>query len=137
MHPAAGGIPAADAVLRTAAHVTSRASGRHRRRLTLQISPSSLLFESPGAHRGALARDRRAFTIALSASLVGVTAAVLIGSLAPLNSTWAADRGSGAAGNGAAGNEVVPAGGTLSVFFTATGPETTPRACAFDGIPCG
>src|SRR5207248_2991861 len=33
-----------------------------------------------------------------------VTAAVLIGSLAPLNSTWAADRGSSAAGNGAAGN---------------------------------
>ena len=84
--------------------MTSRASGRHRRRLTLQISPSSLLFESPGAHRGALARDRRAFTIALSASLAGVTAAVLIGSLAPLNSTWAADRGSGAAGNGATGN---------------------------------
>jgi Cellulose binding domain len=104
VHPAAGGIPAADAVLRTAAHVTSRASGRHRRRLTLQISPSSLLFESPGAHRGALARDRRAFTIALSASLVGVTAAVLIGSLAPLNSTWAADRGSGSTGNGAVGN---------------------------------
>ena len=35
-------------------------------------------------------------------------------------------------------DEVVPAGGgTLSVFFTATGPETTPRACAFDGISCG
>jgi len=34
--------------------------------------------------------------------------------------------------------EVVPAGGgTLSVFFTATGPQTTPRACAFGGIPCG
>ena len=33
--------------------------------------------------------------------------------------------------------EVVPAGGTLSVFFTATGPETTPQACAFDGISCG
>jgi len=77
--------------------VTSRASGRHRRRPTLQISPNTLLFESPGAHRGALARDRRAFTVALSASLVGVTAAVLVGSLAPLNSTWAADRGSGTA----------------------------------------
>ena len=76
--------------------MTSRASGRHRRRLTLQISPDSLLFESPSAHRGALARDRRAFTVALSASLAGVTAAVLVGSLAPLNSTWAADRGSGA-----------------------------------------
>jgi hypothetical protein len=34
-------------------------------------------------------------------------------------------------------DEVVPAGGTLSVFFTATGPETTPQACAFDGIYCG
>ena len=34
--------------------------------------------------------------------------------------------------------EVVPAGGgTLNVFFTATGPETTPAACAFDGISCG
>ena len=77
--------------------MTSRASGRHRRRLTLQISPNTLLFESPSAHRDALARDRRAFTVALSASLVGVTAAVLVGSLAPLNSTWAADRGSGTA----------------------------------------
>ena len=77
--------------------MTSRASGRHRRRLTLQISPNTLLFESPATHRGALARDRRAFTLALSASLAGVTAAVLVGSLAPLNSTWPADRGSGAA----------------------------------------
>ena len=35
-------------------------------------------------------------------------------------------------------DEVVPAGGgTLSVFFTATGPETIPQACAFDGISCG
>lgn len=34
-------------------------------------------------------------------------------------------------------DEVVPGGGTLSVFFTATGPETTPQACAFDGIGCG
>lgn len=34
--------------------------------------------------------------------------------------------------------EVVPAGGgTVSVFFTATGPQTTPQACAFDGIACG
>ena len=76
--------------------MTSRASGRHRRRLTVQISPNSLLFEPPGTHRGALARDRRAFTVALSASLAGVTSAVLVGCLAPLNSTWAADRGSGA-----------------------------------------
>jgi hypothetical protein len=29
--------------------------------------------------------------MALSASLAGVIAAVLVGSLAPLNSTWAAD----------------------------------------------
>lgn len=34
-------------------------------------------------------------------------------------------------------DEVVPAGGALSIFFTATGRETTPQACAFDGIPCG
>jgi cellulase/cellobiase CelA1 len=34
-------------------------------------------------------------------------------------------------------DEVVPGGGTLTVFFTATGPETTPQACAFDGISCG
>jgi hypothetical protein len=34
--------------------------------------------------------------------------------------------------------KVVPAGGgTLSVFFTATGSETTPVACAFDGVSCG
>ena len=82
--------------------MTSRAAGRHRRRLTSQISPNSLLFAYPGGHAGALSRDRRTFTLALSASLVGVTAAVLIGSLAPLNSTWSADRGPGAAGNGAA-----------------------------------
>lgn len=101
MHPAAGVIPAADAVLRTAAHVTSRAAGRHRRRLTSQISPSSLLFAYPDGPGGARSRDRRAFTLALSASLVGVAAAALVGSLAPLNSTWAADRGSGAAGSAA------------------------------------
>lgn len=50
--------------------------------------------------------------------------------------------GSGTAGSGLlrplSADEVVPAGGgTLSVFFTATGPETTPQACAFDGISCG
>ena len=33
--------------------------------------------------------------------------------------------------------QVVPAGGTLDVFFTAAGPETVPQACAFDGTPCG
>jgi Cellulose binding domain len=33
--------------------------------------------------------------------------------------------------------QVVPAGGTLDVFFTAAGPETAPQACAFDGTLCG
>ena len=33
--------------------------------------------------------------------------------------------------------EVVPPGGTLNVFFVAEGIETTPAACAFNGIACG
>ncbi len=33
--------------------------------------------------------------------------------------------------------EVVPPGGTLNVFFVAQGAETTPAACAFNGIACG
>lgn len=34
--------------------------------------------------------------------------------------------------------QVVPADGTLDVFFfVAAGPETAPVACAFDGILCG
>ena len=32
--------------------------------------------------------------------------------------------------------EVVPPGGTLNVFFVAEGTETTPAACAFNGIAC-
>lgn len=31
----------------------------------------------------------------------------------------------------------VPADGTLSVFFTASGPQTTPELCAFNSITCG
>ena len=99
--------------------MTSRAAGRHRRRLSAQRTQSLLLLEYPGgegppwvylnngivpngrrlyspgpasanirrgmgpgpvagrrAIRAALVRDRRAFTIALSAGLVGVAAAV-------------------------------------------------------------
>jgi hypothetical protein len=33
--------------------------------------------------------------------------------------------------------QVVPAGGTLDVVFTAAGPQTVPQACAFDGTLCG
>jgi hypothetical protein len=223
------------------------------------------LFRPPGTRRAGHtpAEDRRVFTLTVSAGLAGITAAALVGSLAPLNSTWAAASGSGLPGSppqastpwsadtlgslsgvlgrqeqtsptptptrpsggrhrksqhhgpGAAGTsavartaapapevevsyfvdrewtdgfqgqvrvvnhgtrpitgwqavvalprdrvtwfwnasgsvrhhvmglhpqsaaEVVPAGGTLSVFFTATGPETTPQACAFDGVSCG
>jgi hypothetical protein len=32
---------------------------------------------------------------------------------------------------------VPPGGGTLNVFFVAVGTETTPAACAFNGIACG
>jgi hypothetical protein len=225
------------------------------------------LFRPPGSRRAGHtpAEDRRVFTLTVSAGLAGITAAALVGSLAPLNSTWAAAPGSGLPGSppqastpwsadtlgslsgvlgprqqpgpgqaatstrppggrhrkrqthgpGAAGTsavartavpapevevsyfvdrewtdgfqgqvrvvnhgtrpltgwqavialprdrvtwfwnasgsvrhhvmrlhpqsaaEVVPAGGTLSVFFTATGPATTPQACAFDGVSCG
>jgi mannan endo-1,4-beta-mannosidase len=35
------------------------------------------------------------------------------------------------------GADVVPAGGTLTVSFTATGSQTTPEACAFNSITCG
>ncbi|MBV9380637.1 MAG: cellulose binding domain-containing protein, partial [Streptosporangiaceae bacterium] len=34
-------------------------------------------------------------------------------------------------------DQSLPPGGTLNVYFTAQGPETTPEACAFDGITCG
>ena len=33
--------------------------------------------------------------------------------------------------------DAVPAGGTLSVSFTAVGPQTTPEVCAFNSITCG
>jgi len=36
-----------------------------------------------------------------------------------------------------AGQVVPPGGGTLDVFFVAQGTETTPAACAFNGILCG
>lgn len=70
-YPGGGAIARVPAVLR----------GPHR----------SPLFRPPGARRAARipAGDRRTFILALSASLVGVTAAAIIGSLAPLNSTWA------------------------------------------------
>ncbi|MGD0243515.1 MAG: cellulose binding domain-containing protein [Streptosporangiaceae bacterium] len=241
--------------------MTSQVAGRHRRRLTSPVvrgPHGGRRFRPPGTRRAGHtpAEDRRVFTLTLSAGLAGITAAALVGSLAPLNSTWAADRGSGPVssppwsadtlgslsgvlgpqeqtsptstrppggrhrkshnhGPGAAGTsavariaapapeaevsyfvdrewtdgfqgqvrvvnhgtrpitgwqavialprdrvtwfwnasgsvrhhvmrlhpqsvaEVVPAGGTVSMFFTATGPETTPRACAFDGVSCG
>jgi len=64
------------------------------------ITPSGSPLFSPGdsplaspvggrrALRAALARDRRAFAIAVSATLAGIIAAAVFGSLAPLNSTW-------------------------------------------------
>jgi len=33
--------------------------------------------------------------------------------------------------------DAVAAGGTLSVYFTAVGPQTTPDVCTFDSIGCG
>jgi cellulose binding protein with CBM2 domain len=33
--------------------------------------------------------------------------------------------------------DAVPAGGTLSVSFTAVGSQTTPEGCAFNSITCG
>jgi Cellulose binding domain len=36
-----------------------------------------------------------------------------------------------------AGAQPLAPGGTLSVFFVAAGAETTPEACAFDGVACG
>ncbi len=139
--------------------MTSRAAGRHRKRLSAQRPQSLLLLEysvgegprgvylnsgivpngsrlfSPGpasvgtrrgtgtrqgtgagqgigtsrradtgpaggrrAIRAALVRDRRAFAIALSATLAGVTAAAVFGIVAPLHSTWMAGGRPGAAG---------------------------------------
>ena len=51
------------------------------------------------AIRAALVRDRRAFAIALSATLAGVTAAATFGIIAPLHSTWMAGGRPGAAGS--------------------------------------
>ena len=50
------------------------------------------------AIRSALVRDRRAFAVALSAALAGVTAAAVFGITAPLHSTWMAGGRHGAAG---------------------------------------
>ncbi len=66
------------------------------------FSPNGRPLFSPAggrrALRAAMARDRRAFALALSAAVAGVTAAVVFGSFAPLHSTWMADGGPGAAG---------------------------------------
>jgi hypothetical protein len=66
------------------------------------FSPNGNSLFSPAggrrALRAALARDRRAFALALSAAVAGVTAAVVFGSFAPLHSTWMADGGPGAPG---------------------------------------
>jgi hypothetical protein len=133
--------------------MTSRTTGRHRRRLDTQQPPSSLLLDYPSgvdqpglslnsgivphgsslfrpgltstststriivgpafgadpafgarlprgprALRAALARDRRTFTLALSATLAGITAAAVFGSIAPLHSTWMTSRAPGSAG---------------------------------------
>ena len=127
--------------------MTSRAPGRHRRRLSTQRPQSLLLLEYPGddgpprvylnsgivangshlfslglasagtaggsaqargssngqaggrrAIRAALLRDRRAFAIALSATLAGVAAAALFGAFAPLHSSWMTGGRHGAAG---------------------------------------
>lgn len=116
--------------------MTSRAAGRHRRRLTSQISPSSLLFAYPDGAGGAPSRDRRAFTLALSASLVGVAGAALVGSLAPLNSTWAADRGSGAAGSAAAaGLPQVDVPWSASPLSSLTGPAVLRRPPGAGQVP--
>jgi len=118
--------------------MTSRAAGRHRRRLSPQRPQSLLLLEYPDGNgrsgvclnsgiapngsplissdgsplispvggrralRTALARDRRTFAIAVSATLAGITAAAVFGSLAPLNSTWTTGGGP-AGGPGASG----------------------------------
>jgi cellulose binding protein with CBM2 domain len=76
-----------------------RASGYY---LNSAIVPNGgPLFASSGgrqALRAAVARDRRTFAVALSATAAGVTAAVLFGTFAPLHSTWMPSGGSGAAG---------------------------------------
>ena len=68
------------------------------------IVPNSRPLFAPSGGRQALhaavARDRRTFTMAMSATAAGLTAAVLFGTFAPLHSTWMPSGGSGAAGGG-------------------------------------
>lgn len=86
--------------------MTSRAAGRHRRHLSAQRPQSLLLLEYSAGEgpRGvylnssALVRDRRAFAVALSAALAGVTAAAAFGIIAPLHSTGMAGGQHGTAG---------------------------------------
>ncbi len=86
--------------------MTSRAAGRHRRHLSAQRPQSLLLLEySVGEgprgvylNSSALVRDRRAFAVALSAALAGVTAAAAFGIIAPLHSTGMAGGQHGTAG---------------------------------------
>ncbi len=92
--------------------MTSRAAGRHRRHLSAQRPQSLLLLEYSAGKRprgvylnsgivpngSRLVRDRRAFAVALSAALAGVTAAAVFGVIAPLHSTWMAGGQHGAAG---------------------------------------
>lgn len=96
--------------------MTTRGAGRHRRRVGPQRTPSSLLldYESIGAGactfgagpltvtgppggrralRAALARDRRIFVVALSATLASIGAAAAFGAVVPLHSTWTAGQG--------------------------------------------
>ena len=92
--------------------MTSRAAGRHRRHLTAQRPQSLLLLEYSAGEgpRGVylnsgivpngsrLVRDRRAFAVALSAALAGVTAAAAFGIIAPLHSAGMAGGQHGMAG---------------------------------------
>ncbi len=92
--------------------MTSRAAGRHRRHLSAQRPQSLLLLEYSAGEgpRGVylssgivpngsrLVRDRRAFAVALSAALAGVTAAAAFGIIAPLHSTSMAGGQHGTAG---------------------------------------
>jgi hypothetical protein len=88
--PAPAGVPGGD-----------RAPGYY---LNSGIVPNGRPLFAPSdgrqALRAAMARDRRTFTMALSATAAGVTAAVLFGTFAPLHSTWTPSGGSGAAGGG-------------------------------------
>jgi len=92
--------------------MTSRAAGRHRRHLSAQRPQSLLLLEYSAGEgpRGVylnsgivpngsrLVRDRRAFAVALSAALAGVTAAAAFGIIAPLHSAGMAGGQHGMAG---------------------------------------